>query len=320
MPKPIGIYFAWDRPAETGASLDVIENRFAALFEMRRILWPQLEKFSDPEAYRQGIDGFMDNILVQNFNVFIDHAYKVTGSVVRRAERRAEDGHETLLDQSFLADIGTLIVISFDSLRARQFPTSAEIADVAKFLSDPTHTVFVCPHHDLGNTSDLPESEWQRRQEAELLHHGDRISPPQQRFGYFGTRLLSGLGAPVRNLYGLRPARLTDGTPVPLGIDAIADRDEVMRGVGTFNLHPHLPHFEDLSGGFDVVARQQIDPAAPPHPFTAKGRWDFNALLQAKSGIFAGRLYVCDATIWGATAVGLESLQRFWTNALSLSG
>jgi hypothetical protein len=319
MPKPVGVYFAWDRPAETGADLEVIENRFATLFESRRILWPQLENFSNAKIYRQGIDGFFGNLLTKIFDLFLDHARNVTGSAVHRAERRAEDGHETLLDQSFLADIGTLIVISFDSLRARQLPSSTEIAAVAKFLSDSTHTVFVCPHHDLGDTSGIPEAEWRSRQEAEFHHHGDRTSPPQHRFGFFGTKLLEGLGTPAKNLYGLKPARGEDGMPVALDIDTIADRDAVMRGVSTFNLHPHLPHFEDISDKFNVVARQKIDPTAPLHPFTTNGQWDFNALLQAKSGIFAGRLYVCDATVWGAANGGLESLHRFWTNALSLA-
>lgn len=37
-----------------------------------------------------------------------------------------------------------------------------------------------------------------------------------------------------------------------------------------------------------MLARQSIDLNAPPHPFTANGRRDFDALLQTKPEIFPG--------------------------------
>jgi hypothetical protein len=66
----------------------------------------------------------------------------------------------------------------------------------------------------------------------------------------------------------------------------------------------------------DVLARQAIDPAAPPHPFTATGRRTFDALLQSRPGVFAGDLLVGDATLWSSTAGGTGSLYRFWANLL----
>ncbi|HEY0107046.1 MAG TPA: hypothetical protein VGB91_13255 [Rhizomicrobium sp.] len=68
----------------------------------------------------------------------------------------------------------------------------------------------------------------------------------------------------------------------------------------------------------DVLARQPIDPGAPPHPFAANGRRDFDALLQSKPGIFPGRVLICDTTIWSSTAGGIDNLQRFWRNVVSL--
>jgi hypothetical protein len=94
-----------------------------------------------------------------------------------------------------------------------------------------------------------------------------------------------------------------------------------MEGVATFNLHPHLPHFERRNGStakLDVLARQLIDPGAPPHPFTAGGRVDFDALLQTRTDVFRGRLLICDTTMWSSTVGGLESLQRFWRNLVLL--
>ena len=82
-----------------------------------------------------------------------------------------------------------------------------------------------------------------------------------------------------------------------------------------------MPHFERLGdsiGTLDVLARQPIDPDAPPHPFTAEGRRDFDALLQSQPDVFPGRLLICDSTTWSSTAGGVDSLQRFWRNVALL--
>jgi hypothetical protein len=85
------------------------------------------------------------------------------------------------------------------------------------------------------------------------------------------------------------------------------------------NLHLHLPHFEPLNEGaekYDVLAQQRIDLSAPPHPFVAAGHDRFNAILQAKPGVFDGQLVVCDATIWSSVFGGLENLERLWQNVV----
>jgi hypothetical protein len=140
-------------------------------------------------------------------------------------------------------------------------------------------------------------------------------------FGDFGVSLLEGLGLPVRNRFGLRPAKMPDGSPTPLQIFGEFDRAGLLEGVTTFSLHPHLPHFERLEGSMgklDLLARQPIDPGAPPHPFTAGGRLDFDALLQSKPDLFPGRLLICDVTTWTSTWGGLDSLQRFCRNVALL--
>lgn len=118
----------------------------------------------------------------------------------------------------------------------------------------------------------------------------------------------------VRNRFGLRPAKMPDGSPTPLRIFAELDRAALLEGVTAFTLHPHLPHFERLGdsvGKLDVLARQPIDPGAAPHPFTAGGRLDFDALLQSKPDLFLGGLLICDVTTWTSTWGGVDSLQRF---------
>ena len=77
---------------------------------------------------------------------------------------------------------------------------------------------------------------------------------------------------------------------------------------------PHLERLGDALEKMDVLARQRIDLAAPPHAFTRDGRSSFDALLQSRPGVFAGDLLVSDATLWQSTAGGLDSLRRLWAN------
>jgi hypothetical protein len=318
--RKVALYFAWSRPDEVTAPLGTLEDRFPALFELRRMFWPRFEQFADPVKFDQGVGGFLDNIQLANFKLFADLAASWTGNPVRRAERRTDAGL-CALDAAFLAGVDTLVVVSFDSSRTEQQASDAEIAAIRAFLNDPDHTLFVCPHHNIGNVDGLPEGEWRARQELEFHHHGDPGIPARQGFGDFGISLLSGLGLSVRNRFGLHPAKLPDGSPAPLEIAAAFDRSGLMAGVTTFNLHVHLPHFERLGDSvakLDVLARQPIDFDAPPHPFTAGGRRDFDALLQSKPDVFRGRLLICDSTTWSSTAGGVDSLQRFWRNVVQL--
>jgi hypothetical protein len=314
--RQVALYFAWSRPEEIAAPLGVLEDRFPTLFELRRLSWPHLEKFADPARFDQGIGGFLENVQLANFELFAEQVAKWTGSQVRRAERRTEVGMRAL-DAQYLSGIDTLIVISFDSATTKQQASAAEIAAVKSFLDDPDHVLFICPHHDIGNTDGLRPDEWLARQELEFHHHGDIAIPARQRFGDFGISLLNALGLPVKNRFGLRPAKMPDGSPAPIEATTECDRFGLMSNVASFNLHYHLPHFERIDEGatkLDVLARQQIDTAAPPHPFAASGRRDFDALLQSKPDVFVGAVLVCDTTIWSSTVGGLDSLQQFWQN------
>lgn len=314
------MYFAWSRPDEIAAPLDVLEDRFPALFELRRIRWPQFEQFADPRLFDQGIAGFLDHVQLPNFALFRNLAGTWTGNPVQCLERQS--GQTFIpLNAEFLDQIDTLIIVSFDSTSTLQRPAPDEIAAIRAFLQNPDHTVFVCPHHDIGDVAALPAEEKRPRQEAEFDHHGDLAIPATQRFGNFAVALLEALGVPVKNRFGLRPGRSADGSPVPLDIAREVDRFSLMDKVTTFNAHPHLPHLERLGEAvskLDVLARQKIDLDAPPHPFVAEGHTAFDALLQSRADVFPGRLLVCDATMWSATAGGIDSLQNFWRNVACL--
>jgi hypothetical protein len=313
------LYYAWSRPGETGAPLAIIDDRFPAVFELRRLFYPRFEGLSDPASVDQGIAGFLDHIQKPNFAAFAEQAETQTGHPAIQVERVTDDGTATPLDAPLIAGIDTIVVISFDSLRTEQIASGPEIEAVRRFLSNPDHVIFVCPHHDIGEATEVAADKRIERQTAEYLHHGDRASPPRQGFGGFARTLLAGLGVPVENRYGLRPAAAPDGSPAPIEVERPLDPLGLLQEVETFNLHPHLPQLErigEAAGRMDVLARQHIDLTAPPHPATQKGRTSFDALLQSRPETFAGRLLVCDTTLFSSTAGGLDSLRRLWSNVL----
>jgi hypothetical protein len=317
--RKVVVYYAWSRPGEVGAPLEVIENRFPTLFESRRMAYPRFEEFADRAYFDQSIAGFLDHIMKRNFADFVELAGTITGQPVVEIERVADEKSLTTLDARVVNGVDTLIIISFDSVRTGQKAASAEVETVRTFLAHPDHLLFVCPHHDIGDVpDDLPHEERLRRQIADFLHHGDKTIPPQQQFGGFARSLLAGLGVPVENRFGLRPAAEPDGSPSPIEVETTLDRLRLLKGVTTFNLHPHLPQLERLGTTvtkLDVLARQRIDLAAPPHPFT-RDRITFDALLQSRPDTFAGSLLVSDTTLWSSTAGGVDSLRRFWTNVV----
>ncbi|SAL87466.1 hypothetical protein AWB67_07418 [Caballeronia terrestris] len=316
--RRILVYYAWSRAGEVGAPLDIIENRFPTLFESRRLGYPRYVDLSDPSQFDQSVGGFLDHIMKRNFADFVELAGAQSGAPVVQVERVDDHGHLTALDAGLLKSIDTLIVISFDSLRTDQTAHSTEVDAVRRFLAQPDHLAFVCPHHDIGDVSGLPQDEWLPFQLTSFQHHGDKSIPPQQRFGGFARSLLAGLGVPVQNRFGLRPAIEPDGSPAAIVVEPALDRLNLLDGVTTFNLHAHLPHLErqgDAVEKLDVLVRQKIDLTAPPHPFTRE-RDTFDALLQSRSGTFAGSLLVSDATLWSSTAGGVDSLRQFWSNVV----
>jgi len=317
--RKVVLYYAWSRPGEIGAPLVVIEDRFPTLFESRRLDFPRFADLSEPSRFDQGIGGFLDLIMERNFTAFVELAQARTGRPVTEIERVTDDGKRTALDADVLASADTLIVIGFDSFRTGQEASHDEIEAVRDFLTQPDHLVFICPHHDIGNATDLADDARLERQVVDFLHHGDRSIPPRQQFGKFARSLLAGLGVPVENRFGLRPAAEPDGSPSPIEIEAKIDRLHLLAGVDTFNLHPHLPQLErlgDATSKLQVLARQKIDLTAPPHPFTQDGRETFDALLQSRTDAFAGTLLVSDTTLWSSTAGGVDSLRRLWSNVV----
>ncbi len=266
----------------------------------------------------------LDNhILRRNYGEFLEQARVQIGSPVREIERVDAAGTRSLLDDALVRSVDTLIVVSFDSLRTGQRAEQSEVDAARWFLDQPGNVLVVSLHHDIGHASTTLASDDaavnRRKREAEFRHHGDLTIPPEQGFSGFGRSLLAGLGMPVENRFGLRPALDDDGQPAPIDFSTVQRPSRFLDGVQRLNAHPHLPHLErlaDTASRLAVVARQSIDLAAPPHPFTRGGRSNFDAMLQSRSGAFAGDLLVTDATVWSSTAGGLTDLRRLWRNLI----
>ena len=113
-----------------------------------------------------------------------------------------------------------------------------EIEAVRQFLTREGACVMVGPHHDVGASQDV------RRLQMEYAHHGDPLVPRQQRFGLYTRTLMKGLGVPVENRFGLRPAVIKDTNQIA-PITAMRDLDTQgwLANVTTFNFHQHLPHY-----------------------------------------------------------------------------
>jgi hypothetical protein len=147
----IAVYYAWSRPGEIGAPLGVIENRFPAIFELRRMLYPHYHELADPGLVDQGVGGFLDYIMKKNFTAFLDQAGAQTGEPALELERVHDDGRQDLIKADWLESIDTLIIISFDSLRTDQKAGDVEVDAIRSFLAKPGNLLVVSLHHDIGN-------------------------------------------------------------------------------------------------------------------------------------------------------------------------
>jgi len=314
--RRIALYFSWSRAKENRVPLGLLENRFPALFEFRRAIWPHYEHASNPAQFQQDVSGFLDHVVLLDFQRFREVIKSITGSLPEVFQREDSEGQPSLLNPEMLKNLDTLIVVSLDHFSTGQKLQPEEEQALKKFLERRDATLVVCPHHDIGATEDQGE------RIVEHSHHGDVLVPSQQRLGGFARSVLSALDLQIENQFGLSPERSADGSPAPLKISRDEDELRILEGVTTFNLHGHLPHLSILDGSVGrvrVLAKQLINSGASTHPFVQAGNDSFNAFLWASpEGTRAGNVFVCDATLWSSAFGGSESLLKFWQNLAKL--
>ena len=310
--RRFSVYWTWSYPWEANRDITEMDNRFSTMTEVRRVGWPAWEKeqFSE-KTFLQGISGTLElfHLSIVSFQNVVGAA---TGQPVYVFQRIDQAGQRLPLDERVLADTDTLMVFGLDHLVTEQEASPEEIEALRQFLKREGTCIVLGPHHDVGLSDDL------KVRAAEYAHHGDPLVPRQQRFSKYTRSLMKGLGVPVENRYGLRPATI-QGTNklVPLKTNKDLDTRGWLNGVGTFNFHMHLPHYaittEDPKA-IHLLAQQPVD-TSRPHPFVDEGNKEFNMFLwMPPAGDRAGDILLADSTIFTTLFGGDESLETFWKN------
>ncbi|GAA3143374.1 hypothetical protein [Nonomuraea roseoviolacea] len=315
--RRLSIYVAWSYPAEAGADVTRLDDRFSTMTEVRRVTWPAYEdpRWSDPLRFQQGIAGGLE-LFFWGWLPFQQFVEETTGYPVPVYQRVDQAGFHTPLDERVLADTDTLFVWGLDHMITGQDATPGEIEALRDFLTREGTCLALGPHHDVGASDDMAV------RDMEYHHHGDALVPRRQRFGRYTRSLMEGLGIPVENRYGLRPA-VTDGRKsAPLSIARDLDTKGWLEGVSSFNFHMHLPHYAvttDDPNVIHVLGRQPIDMSRPPHPFTEAGNTEFNMFLwMPPAGDRAGDVIFADTTIFSSLFGIDESLRTFWNNIVTV--
>jgi hypothetical protein len=310
--RRFSVYWTWSYPWEANREVTELDNRFSTMTEVRRVAWPDFESIEYSEKmFLQGIAGTLElfHLSLVRFQTMVG---ETTGHPVAVYQRVDQAGSRLPLDERVLADTDTLMVFGLDHMLNEQDASREEVEAVRQFLAREGACLILGPHHDVGASADMKE------RAMEYAHHGDPLVPRQQRFGRYTRSLMSGLGVPVENRYGLRPATLPGTTlPVPLSITRDLDERGWLSGVTTFNFHMHLPHYAVIADDpkvIHVLAREPID-LSKPHPFIEAGNREFNMFLwMPPHGQRGGDILLADSTIFTTLFGGDESLERFWKN------
>jgi hypothetical protein len=311
--RRFSVYWSWSYPWEANRDLAGLDNRFSTMTEVRRVLWPEYEydEFSE-KMFLQGIAGTLElfHLSIVRFQNLVSEA---TGHPVIDYQRIDQAGQRLPLDERILDDTDTLLVFGLDHMVTEQEAAPDEIEALKKFLSREGTCLVIGPHHDVGASNELADLQ------MEYTHHRDPLVPRQQRFGKYTRSLMKGLGVPVENRWGLRPAVVEGTTNQIAPLTAMRDLDARgwLAGVTTFNFHPHLPHYALTTQDTQLVkvlAMQSID-MANPHPFTEAGNREFNCFAwMPPTASRAGDILLADSTIFTTLFGGDKSLDRFWFN------
>jgi hypothetical protein len=311
--RRVSVYVCWSFPGEANRDVQELDNRFSTMTEVRRVEWPFWEtpEWSDPAMFQQGIAGALE-LFFRAWMPFQELVGEITGHRVPVFQRVDQAGYRLPLDERVLADSDTLFVFGLDHVLTEQEASAGEIEAVRQWLDREGTCLVLGPHHDVGSSLDMSE------RAMEYAHHGDALVPRQQRFGKYTRSLMSGLGVPVENRYGLRPGVVAGtSTIAPLTVNRDLDTRGWLDGVTNFSFHKHLPHYAvttDDTAAIKILATQPID-LSRPHPFTQAGNREFNSFAwMPPAGTRAGEILLADSTVFSTLFGADESLTRFWKN------
>jgi len=314
--RRFSVYWTWSYPWEANRDINELDNRFSTMTEVRRVGWPNFESVEYSEKmFLQGIAGTLElfHLSIVAFQKLVSDATSQSVAVYQRIDQA---GQRLPLDERVLDDTDTLMVFGLDHMITEQEASQEEIEALEKFLEREGTCLVLSPHHDVGTSNDPKD------RQMEYLHHGDPLVPRQQRFGKYTRSIMKGLGVPVENQFGLRPATI-NGTNklVPLNVNRDLDKLNLLKNVNTFNFHMHLPHYAVTTNDSDlihVLARQPID-MTHPHPFIESGNREFNMFLRMPPAAKRlGEILLADSTIFTTLFGGDESLEHFWRNLATM--
>jgi len=314
--RRISIYWTWSYVWEAQRDPAAMYNRFSTMTEVRSATWPSYETPEYDEAhFLQGIAGTLE-LFHRSTLAFQELAGEATGHPVAVFQRVDQAGYQLPVDERILADTDTLMVFGLDHILSEQEAAPEETSAIREWLQREGTCLLLAPHHDVGFTDDFAQ------RQVEYQHHGDPLVPRQQRFSQYTRSLMKALDVPVRNTWGLRPAVIAGTNEIaPLSAFRDLDTPRLLDNVTTFNFHPHLPHYEITDPKTDsvrVLGRQRIDPNRP-HPFTAVGNTEFNALIwMPPTAQRAGDIVLVDSTNFTTLFGGTESLKNFWHNLATM--
>ena len=297
--RRISIYWTWSYPWEAQRDPAAMENRFSTMTEVRNVLWPAYETPEWSAAqFLQGIAGTLE-LFHRSTLSFQKIAGETTGHPVAVFQRIDQAGYRLPIDERILADADTLMVFGLDHILSEQEAAPEEIAAIRQWLKRDGACLLLAPHHDVGFTADM------KQRQVEYLHHGDPLVPRQQRFGQYTRSLMKGLGVPVHNTYGLRPA-LVKGTNEIAPLTPFHDLDSLglLRNVPTLNFHPHLPHYE--TGGAELRPGAGAAADRPRTPASVHRGWRQGVQLPSVDAVEraegrrhrSGRFYQFHHTLW----------------------
>ena len=314
--RRISIYWTWSYPWETQRGVETMDNRFSTMTEVRKVGWPLWEKPEyQAQNFLQGIAGTLELFHRSTLN-FQQLAQEATDHPVAVFQRIDQAGYKLPVDERILEDCDTLLVFGLDHLVGEEEAMPEEITAINHWLKREGTCLMLAPHHDVGGSEDL------KQRQMEYEHHRDALVPRQQRFSQYTRSLMKGLGVPVWNEWGLRPA-VIKGTKEIAPLTTFRDLDKVglLKNVNTLSLHPHLPHYaltKEAGNGVQVLARQPID-MERPHPFTQAGNTEFNCLLWLPpTAKRAGDIVMTDSTHFTVLFGVSDSISNFWRNLATM--
>lgn len=314
--RRVSIYWTWSYPWEAQRDPAAMANRFSTLTEVRNVVYPTYETPEfDAGSFLQGIAGTLE-LFHRSTLSFQELVGELTGHPVAVFQRVDQAGYPQPIDERILDDTDTLMVFGLDHLNSDLEATRGEVEAIREWLRREGTCLLLAPHHDVGFTDDLTQ------RQVEYEHHGDRLVPRQQRFSRYTRSLMRALAVPVHNIWGLRPG-VVAGTRDPLPLTTFRDYDELglLADVPALSFHQHLPHYElTAPEGADLrlLARQRVD-LERPHPFTATGNTEFNAVIwMPPTGDRAGDIVLIDSTHFTTLFGGTESLRNLWRNLATM--